>query len=239
LLGYPEQALLNRQKAIDLAQEINHSVTTCFSLYLGNFPNFLKPDTVTTQADSVNLLEIAQQHEASVVIGFGKIMHGWVLAHIQNREEGIEEIIEGQDKLKTIGLRLISSLHWLLLLDAYGTSLDVDEGLIILDKDFDYAENSGEKFMLAEMYRLKGNLLLQNDDPEAAEANYEKSLEVARKQSAKWWELRTTTSLAKLWQSQGKTREAHQALSEIYNWFTEGFDMQDMKEAKALLDELT
>jgi predicted ATPase len=91
----------------------------------------------------------------------------------------------------------------------------------------------------AELLRIKGELTLINPPNEAeAERCYRAAIDIARGQSARWWELRATTSLARLLKRQGKTAEARSALSEIYNWFTEGFEFADLKDAKALLDEL-
>jgi predicted ATPase len=95
-----------------------------------------------------------------------------------------------------------------------------------------------ERLHYAEILRLKGWMLSLKGDLEGTEQNYLASLDWAREQQAKSWELRTATSLARLWQSQGKRKAAHQLLAPIYNWFTEGFDTKDLKEAKALLLEL-
>lgn len=99
---------------------------------------------------------------------------------------------------------------------------------------------SGERYWEAEVWRIRGELLLQTDNPPQAEAEdcYRKAIEVARKQSAKSLELRAAISLARLWQRQGKLAAARQMLAEIYGWFTEGFDTADLQEAKALLEEL-
>jgi predicted ATPase len=102
-------------------------------------------------------------------------------------------------------------------------------------------QNNGERFYEAEVYRLKGVLLLQ-DAPasqQEAEEHFQQALEVARRQQAKSWELRAAMSLARLWQQQGKQAEAHELLASIYGWFTEGFDTADLQEAKALLEALT
>ena len=90
----------------------------------------------------------------------------------------------------------------------------------------------------AEMYRLKGELLLQRDNLREAEACFLKAIEISRRQQAKSLELRAATSLARLWQQQDKREDARQMLAEIYDWFTEGFDTKDLQEAKALLEEL-
>ena len=118
-----------------------------------------------------------------------------------------------------------------------------------------FVGKTGERGNEAELYRLKGELTLVQSSVQSrsrvqnlqstfhnlqleAEACFLEAIEIARKQQAKSWELRATMSLVRLWQQQGKTKEAHQVLSEIYNWFTEGFDTKDLQEAKGLLDEL-
>jgi predicted ATPase len=92
----------------------------------------------------------------------------------------------------------------------------------------------------AELYRLKGQLLLQQSSDNATEAEscFQQAISIAKKQSAKSWELRASTSLARLWQFQDKRQEAYDLLAPVYNWFTEGFDTADLQEAKQLLDEL-
>jgi predicted ATPase len=102
------------------------------------------------------------------------------------------------------------------------------------------AETTGERWYAPELYRLKGELLLQqaSDNHAEAETCFHKALEIARNQQAKTFELRTATSLARLWQQQGKRQEAHDLLAPVYHWFTEGFDTADLQEAKALLEAL-
>ena len=102
-------------------------------------------------------------------------------------------------------------------------------------------EKTGERWYEAELYRLKGELLLIEDEPDASQVErcFQRAIEIARNQSAKSWELRASISLARLWQQQGKREPARQTLAEIYGWFTEGFDTKDPQEAKALIEELT
>jgi predicted ATPase len=99
---------------------------------------------------------------------------------------------------------------------------------------------TGERHTEAEMHRLHGELLLRHAVPEAqaAEACFQRALDMARRQQAKWWELRAAMSLARLWQRQGKDSAARELLAPIYGWFTEGFDTADLQEAKALLAAL-
>ena len=102
-------------------------------------------------------------------------------------------------------------------------------------------DTTGERWYEAELYRLKGALLLQQSSDNQAEAEtcFQQAIDIARSQQAKSLELRAATSLARLWQQQGKRQEAHDLLAPVYNWFTEGFDTADLKDAKALLDALS
>jgi predicted ATPase len=110
----------------------------------------------------------------------------------------------------------------------------------VLVEGLTLAETTGERWYEPELYRLKGELLLQqsSDNHTEAEHCFQHALHVARTQQAKSFELRTATSLARLWQRQGKRTEAHELLAPVYDWFTEGFDTADLQDAKALLDAL-
>ena len=126
------------------------------------------------------------------------------------------------------------------LAEATALSGDLDSALCLLDEAIEQTERPGwkEQWYYCETLRLKGWVCSLKDDPEGAEQNFLTSLAWARRQQAKMWELRTSTSLARLWQSQGKRQEAYELLAPVYDWFTEGFDAPDLKEAKALLKEL-
>jgi hypothetical protein len=118
---------------------------------------------------------------------------------------------------------------------------DLDNALNLLDEQIVQIEKRpgrGERFSYAEILRLKGWVLSLKSDPEGAERNFLASLDCARAQQAKSWELRTLTSLARLWQSRGQRQDAYELLAPVYGWFTEGFDTKDYLDAKALLDEL-
>ena len=126
------------------------------------------------------------------------------------------------------------------LAEGLALSGDLDGGLSLIEESLTQIARPGweERSHLAEVLRLKGWMQQQQGKLDAAEDSYRASLDVGREQQAKSWELRTSTSLARLWQSQGKRKEAHDLLAPVYNWFTEGFDTKDLKEAKSLLLEL-
>ena len=115
-----------------------------------------------------------------------------------------------------------------------------EAGLTVLTEELTRAETIGERWYESELYRLKGALLLQQSSDNAAEveSSFQHALTIAQDQGAKAWELRTATSLARLWQQQGKRQEAYDLLAPVYGWFTEGFDTADLKDAKKLLEEL-
>ena len=117
---------------------------------------------------------------------------------------------------------------------------DVAPALGLIDDASRMIETYGERFYEADLHRLKGDLLLglSADHQAEAETCFQQALAIARRQQTKSWELRAATSLARLWQQQGKRAEAHQLLAEVYGWFTEGFDTADLQEARALLDML-
>jgi predicted ATPase len=127
-----------------------------------------------------------------------------------------------------------------LLAEAYRNVGQAEEGLPIIAEALALVDKTGECWCKAELYRLKGELLLKQTLPakNQTESCFYQALSIARSQEAKSWELRAATSLSRLWQQQGKRDQARQVLAEVYGWFTEGFDTADVQDAKALLDEL-
>ena len=128
----------------------------------------------------------------------------------------------------------------MLLAEAHGSQGEPEAGLTVLTEALTLVDKTGERCVEAELYRLKGELLLQqfSDNQTEAEVCFHHAISIAQSQQAKSWELRAATSLARLWHQQGKRQEAHDLLAPVYNWFTEGFDTADLQDAKALLDEL-
>jgi len=126
----------------------------------------------------------------------------------------------------------------MLLAEGYGKSEQLEEGIKQLDEATKVAAITTEHWTEAEIDRVRGSLLLSMGAQVAAEESFCQALAIARRQGAKFWELRATTSLARLWRDQGKSSEAHDLLAPVYGWFTEGFDTPDLKEAQSLLEQL-
>ena len=168
---------------------------------------------------------------------------GWALVEQGQGKEGIAQIRQGLTAYRATGAEMAVPYFLALLAEAYGKVGEAEHGLAALGEALAQAEQTGERWYEAELYRLKGELLMAQEGPkgktEEVEQCFQQALSIARRQSARSLELRAATSLARLWQQQGKQQEAHQLLSEIYHWFTEGFDTKDLQEAKALLEQLT
>jgi len=162
----------------------------------------------------------------------------WARVRQGEGEQPIADIRQGIAAYRATGAELESSCWLALLAEACATGDAVEEGLAALTEALDLVAKTGVRFYHAELLRLKGELLLKRAEPNQAEASLREAIRVASSQHAKLLELRATTSLARLWRSQGKPQQASELLAPVYGWFTEGFDTRDLKEAKALLNEL-
>jgi predicted ATPase len=193
---------------------------------------------VQAQADA--LLTLATAQGFPLFIGSGTFWRGWALAMQGEGEAGLVQLRQGMAAVLATGQELLRPLCLALLAEAIGHVGQVEEGLRLLAEALKALEASGRGDGLAEVYRLKGELLLRQSVPDAvqAEACFQQALAIARRQQAKSWELRAAMSLSRLWQQQGKHAEARKLLAPIYGWFTEGFDTADLQEAEALLDKL-
>jgi predicted ATPase len=147
---------------------------------------------------------------------------------------------QGIATIQTTGQRLSRSAYLARLAEACGNSGQVEAGLRLLAEALVHVDHTGERYYEAEVYRLKGELLLRQAVPDSlqAEACFQQALTIACRQQAKSWELRAATGLGRLWQQQDKRTEAYDLLAPVYGWFTEGFDTADLQDARALLEEL-
>jgi predicted ATPase len=169
----------------------------------------------------------------------GAIYRGWVKVKNGDLAEGISLLRSGAAAYRATGALAWAPYHIALLASACESTGQIEEAETLLDDALQIAERTGERWSLAELNRHKGQLLLWQGHAEAAEELYRKALSIAEEQEAKLWELRAAASLARLRRDQGRRAEARELIAPVYGWFTEGFATQDLKEAKALLDELT
>ncbi len=172
-------------------------------------------------------------------LGYGECFQGWVCALRGDVADGIAQIEEGLSIFRRTDTRLHLPYFLSFLADAFLESGEIDRGLRVIAEALALVQTNLDTYYEAELHRLHGELLLRGQDsPRAAEESFRQALDIARRQGARSLELRAATTLARLWQSQGKKDDARALLAPIYDWVTEGFDTLDLKDAKALLDEL-
>ena len=239
-LGYPDQALIKSQEAIALARELDHPFSLADALcYAGCLFNAMRRDAPALRDYAEPLLRLSNEIG---LVGWSNIAtsyHGEAAAMLGQVSEGITQIRQGMAASESISIRLNLVEMLRALAEAQAKADRPEAGLTTLTEALTLVEKTGERHWEAELNRLRAELLLTQGVEDEAEASFEKAIEVARRQSARSWELRASIGLARLRQKQGKTDEARQLLGEIYDWFTEGFDTPDLKEAKLLLGELS
>jgi len=239
-LGSPAQALARSHEAVTVAQEVAHPFSVGYALMLAAIFHAFCREVSLTQERAEALISLATDQGFPQWKALGALLRGWALAQQGQAQEGIGLITQGMMAWRATGAEISRPYFLALLAEAHGTIGQPEAGLPVLTEALALVHTTGERWYEPELYRLKGVLLLQQsaDNQAEAESCFHHALEIARSQQAKSFELRAATSLARLWQRQGKRTEAHELLAPVYGWFTEGFDTADLQEAKALLDQL-
>jgi predicted ATPase len=239
-LGYPAQGLARSQEAITLAQQSLHPLSLSHILCAAARFHQFRREVAAVQEHAEATIRVAQEQGFPLWMAYGSMLRGWTLVQQGQARVGIEQIIQSSIAFRATGAELTRPYHLALLAEAYGTLGQPEAGLVVLTESLMRVDTTGERWYEPELYRLKGALLLQQslDNQAEAESCFRHALDLTRNQQAKSLELRAATSLAKLWQQQGKRKEAHDLLAPVYGWFTEGFDTADLQEAKTLLATL-
>ena len=238
LLGYPDQALERNHEALALAKDLSHPFSLSYALGFSAHLHQFRREVRAVLEQSGARASLAIKHRFAFHLAIATILRGWALTEQGQVEEGTEEMYQGLAAARATGSVWGRPYFLGILAEIYGKAGRTEEGLSTLAEALVAAESSDDRYYEAELYRLKGELLLTPDKPEA-EVCFRQAVEIARRQRAKSWELRATVSLCQLLQQQGRGEEGRQMLAEIYGWFTEGFDTPDLIKAKALLDELS
>jgi class 3 adenylate cyclase/tetratricopeptide (TPR) repeat protein len=241
ILGYPDRALrLNDEKDAH-ARWLGHPFDLGFALTVGahQFDHRFTHEDLRKRAEECERL--GRENSLPVLWSLlAPILYDRALIREGKIVEGIASLKASIGIWEATGSKVGSPTANAFLAEAMALTGDLDAALYLLDGAIVQIERPGweERYFYAEILRLKGWMLSLKGDLEGAERNFLASLDWARRQQAKMWELRSSTSLARLWQSQGKRRDAYGLLAPVYGWFTEGFDAPDLKDAKTLLDEL-
>ncbi len=241
LLGYPDRALQKIGEALASAHQATHPLTLAVCMNHAGLIHHHRGEATAAKQQAEAAIALCTEHGFANILAQSKVYLGQALAMQGRSEEGVALIEQGLDASRATGAVLFRT--WFLgnLADVCRTARRCEKGLTALAEAISTMEKIGERFFEAELYRLNGELLLMQGASDAVQADlsFREAIEVARRQSAKSFELRATTSLARLTAKQGKRDEARAMLAAIYGWFTEGFDTKDLQDAKALLDELS
>jgi class 3 adenylate cyclase/predicted ATPase len=237
-LGYPDQALARISAAITEARRLAHPATLATALGFGARVISFSGSSAVLGEWVDEMIAITAGRTLAQWNAGTTIFSGWY--RVQNGEvvEGISLLRRGLTAYRAPGTEMFIPHLSALLAAAYEIAGQAEKALILLDDALRLIERTGERWFAAELNRHKGQLLLRQGHPKAAEKLYRKALSIANEQEAKLWELRAAASLARLRRDQGRHAEARDLLAPVYGWFTEGFDIPDLKDAKALLDEL-
>ena len=240
LLGYPAQAVERGQAALTLADQLSHPFSQAYALTWTAFLQQLRRNRHAVEERVEEVSRLSTEQGFPFLAEAGAFLQGWALAEQGQRDAGMAQMSQALVGPRAAGVDQ-GLPYWLALVaEAYGKSAQTEEGLALLSEALPVADKAGGRYWAAELYRLKGVLLLHQPFPDVTQAEtwLSQALAIARRQQVKSWELRAATSLARLWQQQGKQAEAQALLAPVYGWFTEGFDTVDLQEAKALLEEL-
>jgi len=240
LLGYPEAAAADADRALKHAREIGQAATLMYALYFTSLTHIWRGNYAVATPQDQELIRLAEEKGALIWEVSGIMNQGRILALTGRASSAIQMMTSGITAYRSTGSTLWILLNLPQLARAYAELDQFNDAWRCIGEAMTAVETTKQKLSEAEVYRTAGEIALMSPEPDAAkaEAHFERALGIARKQKAKSWELRAAMSMARLRRDQGKRDLAHDVLAPVYGWFTEGFDTADLKEAKTLLDAL-
>jgi predicted ATPase len=240
LLGCPDQAMAMAHEAVRLATQLVQPYSLAIALGYSSFLHQVRGEAGLAQEYAEATIARSVEQAYLQYRATGILIRGWAVAAQGDVEAGAAAVREGLAALSAAGADVRRSYFLALLAEIHGWAGRLEAAQSAIAEALAFAEGSGERWWEAELHRLQGELLLalSTENRAEAEACFHRALEIARQQSAKAFELRSATSLARLWAHEGKRAQSQDLLAPVYGWFTEGFDTADLKDAKALLDEL-
>jgi class 3 adenylate cyclase/tetratricopeptide (TPR) repeat protein len=240
ILGYPDQALDIARRKDEHARRRNHPFDLGFALTQGAHIYDYLGDATALRVRAEEAERLGAERGLPTFEIMGRALQGVALVRAGQYDRAVPVLRAAIEQWHSTGARFWGRYIREVLAEALAYSDKIEQGLEVCDGVLDEIEQpeSRERWHYAELLRLRGWMLSLKGDVCGSEQSYANSLEWARQQQAKSWELRAAMSLARLWRDQGKVRQARELLAPVYGWFTEGFDTRDLKEAKALLEEL-
>jgi len=238
-LGYPDQALKRSRETLELGLKLAHPFSMADALcFAGCLFHSMRRDATGLAEEASALMQTADKGSLAGWLATGTRYCGEALVLQGKIKESKDLIQKGMAGMQSEDIGIYFSGTFATLAEKQLKAGLLEDARTSLDEAFAFVDETDERYWEAELFRLKGELLFHDGEITGAEACLNKAIEIARKQSAKSLELRAVMSLSRLWGKQGKKAKAKKLLTEVYNWFTEGFDTPDLIEAKALLDEL-
>jgi DNA-binding SARP family transcriptional activator/predicted ATPase len=240
LLGYPARGLEESLASLTLAKELAHPTSMIVALVWACVFRDLRREVEAVHDHARTLISLAAEYEASQWLAAGTIIEGAVLAEFGEGEVGITQIKRGLAAYRSTGAQLFLPYFLSLLARACLRTGQPSDGLRVIGEALERVRTTGERVWEPELVRLEGELRLAAAPADVADAleSFRRAMEIARQQSARSWQLRAAMSLARLLVAEGRREEAHQTVAGVFEWFTEGFDTADLRDARALLEAL-
>ncbi|MEN8162137.1 MAG: hypothetical protein ABFS41_18855 [Myxococcota bacterium] len=237
-LGWPDRARDRAREAVVLARAIRHPYSLTSALVFAAVVDWSRRDVAGQRERAAEAMAVSETHGFPFWLGVARTFHA--SARVAAGElEAVADLVAGVDQSGGTGTRNAAPGLLGLLGESYIAAGQLSQARRAVEGGLAIGEQTDQSFFDAELHRLRGEIdLAGGGSADDAEALFQRALEIARTQEARSYELRTATSLARLWRDQGKLAEARNVLASVYDWFTEGFDTQDLKDAKALLEEL-
>ena len=238
-LGYLDRAFAASEAAVALAQRVEHPLSLAQAVFYAGVVHFERGEFDRTRERAAEVVGLAEQLGFPLFLGVGRVLRGWARVQSGDREAGLAETQQTIGEWAASGSGLGAPQFFAMLAASLRKVGRHNDALSALARGMARAEEQGQHFYDAELHRLRAEILLDMDGNgvEEVDALFNQALEIARRQEAKTFELRVATSLARLWQRQGKHGAARDLLAPVYEWFTEGSDTRDLKDAKAVLGQ--
>ncbi|OBF93297.1 hypothetical protein A5790_11640 [Mycobacterium sp. 852002-51152_SCH6134967] len=240
VLGYPAQASEAIERTVAHGEELQHPYSIAIALLFAAKLAQLRREPETAHELAEEALRVSTNQQSQALMLWCLLPRGWARARRGEVAAGIADIREAMDRRRAMRMGAVWPWYLALLAEAYGAAGEFEKGVAALDEAEEWVRRNDERLYAAEVHRIRGELLRAGAHPDAtaAERCFKAALAVARDQQAKSWELRAATSLSRMWEADGRHDDARELLEPLYNWFTEGFDTADLRDAKQLLERL-
>ena len=238
ILGYPDQAQEKCAQAISLSEEIAHPYSQSFAQGMAALYHAIRKDTDTALQHAEQAVKLSKEAGFPFMLALGLIIRGWARSFSGKTGMAVKLMRNGIEAMQAIGAELGRPFFLSLLAEGHGNAGLYDEGLNILSTALQTASTNKEHWSNSDLHRVRGELLEMQDEPESEIiSSYQQAIDIARVQNAKALELRGLIAMSRYWEKQGQPGKGRDELLGVYQWFTEGFNTEGLKEARILLEE--